>query len=122
MASDLQGQTVIPVTGGHGVTKPAEPHHLQKAETTNRMGDKAQPLEKALDFLLENIDNTFVPIEAEATDSILKDNIRILQHRPYFPTFLCQRDSWRQKYLKLVQYSVFSIRNIYNCFSGRTLA
>ena len=39
----------------------------------------------------------------------LKDNFKILQPRSYFPTFLCQRDSWRQNVLKSVQSSPLEI-------------
>ena len=35
-------------------------------------------------------------LEETGMEGIL--NFRILQHRPYFPMFLCQRDSWRQKF------------------------
>ena len=39
----------------------------------------------------------------------LKDNFMILQHRPYLDMFLYPRDNWRQKALKLVQYSLLEI-------------
>ena len=42
----------------------------------------------------------------------LKDNFRSLQLRSYFPMFLCQRDNWRQKGLKLVQYSLLEIDTV----------
>ena len=83
------GQTSIPTphnlyTGGH---------HTQECSQTHPQIHRG--------LLATPRGNTFNSNQVE-----LKENFRILQPRPYFPLFVCQRNNWRQKVLKLVQYSL----------------